>query len=286
MFEEEEDTGNAITHKILKQSLKKHSGYTTPELNDVLYLHYLGIGKIQLLEPYINVKALWLNNNAINRIENISALKNLTCLYLQNNIIEKIEGLEELTSLKTLVLSSNYILKIENLSGCKELNTLEIDHNRLSSYDDLKGLVELQSLSILNLSHNKIENEDVCVLFSALPQLRVLRLEGNQLPRKMENYRRKMIIQNNDLRYLDDAPIEENDRRLANAWAQGGKQGEKIERENIKREADEKHMRNMEEFKRIQREALLKSGGSIDEHPELIPDDEVFITSQEIEQLD
>ena len=212
----------------------------TPELNEVLYLHYGGFVKIQYLDPFINLKALWLNNNAITKIEGLSSLINLSCLYLQNNLIEKIEGLDNLKNLKTLVLSFNYINKIENLENLNYLTTLEIDHNKIKEIENLKGVLSLKSLNILNLSNNDIDDTSFSDIIEQLPQLRVLRMEGNSVIRKMENYRRILIIKNLELKYLDDTPIEENDRRLANAWKLGGKVEEKKERELIKKEKEEK----------------------------------------------
>jgi hypothetical protein len=42
--------------------------FATPELNDQLYLHYKGFHRIENLEQYTAVKALYLNNNAIRKI--------------------------------------------------------------------------------------------------------------------------------------------------------------------------------------------------------------------------
>ena len=70
-----------INQKTLKEACKKHDLYQTPYLNEKLYLHYGGFRKIEGLEEYTELRALWLQGNIISRIENIDHLKKLRCLY-------------------------------------------------------------------------------------------------------------------------------------------------------------------------------------------------------------
>lgn len=247
-FEEEEDEGHPISEKDIKEAIKKHKLYTTPSLNEVLYLHYQGFTKIQNLEPFVNLKALWLNNNAISEIEGLDELTNLTCLYLANNLIEKISGLDKLEKLDTLVLSSNFITKIENLSGCKSLTTLSIDHNKIKDPEGLSGLTEVPSLLILNADENQIKSEEFLDVIKPLNLLRVLRMNGNEVTRNMKNYRRRIILGFPDLQFLDDSPVTEDDRRLANAWETGGLAAERKEREVIKKEKNDIREENMRKF--------------------------------------
>lgn len=251
-FEEEEEEGVPISEKVLKEVIKKHNLYTTPELNDVLYLHYKGFTSIQNLDPYINLKALWLNNNAISKIEGLSKLVNLKCLYLQNNIIEEIEGLEELHQLDTLSLSHNYISRIQGLAGCTSLSTLELDHNKFKEPQNLVKIVEAPSITILNLTQNVIESEEIAEVLKGLTQLRVLRMDGNQVTRNMPNYRRRLILMFPELRFLDSEPVEPDDRRIAEAWGRGGLEEEKRERQKIREEKDRIHAENMAKFNEMQ----------------------------------
>ena len=229
--------------------------YRTYELNDILYLHFKGFKKLENLHLFKNLKVLYLEGNCIKKIEGLESLTQLCSLYLHENIIEKIEGLENLTNLYNLNLSDNCITKIEGLSKLPKLCNLILSRNRIgiNGLDDLKGLIEIEpSLMVVNLENNKI-NEDTILeeIFLKMPQIRVIYLQGNECLRKIPSYRKNFIAKLRDLRYLDDRPVFEDERRFAEAFARGGIEEERKERALHKKEKEDQDLKRVNDFKEM-----------------------------------
>ena len=55
-------------------------------------------------------------------------------------------------------------------------------------------------------------------------------LTGNEIIKKIEDYRRVLIAKLPCLKYLDDRPVFKDDRRYAEAFIRGGLEEEKKER--------------------------------------------------------
>uniref|UniRef100_A0A3B3HXF6 Dynein axonemal assembly factor 1 n=1 Tax=Oryzias latipes TaxID=8090 RepID=A0A3B3HXF6_ORYLA len=206
-----------MTAAFLRDLCKQNKLYMTPHLNDTLYLHFKGFSRIENLEEYTGLKSLWLHNNALERIENLDAQTDLRCLFLNDNQILKLENLQPLTKLCTLNVSNNYISVLENLAYLPRLSTLLHDP------------------------------EIVCVL-EAMPELRVLYLMGNEVVRKIPNYRRSLIARLKQLTFLDVRPVFPRDRACAEAWAAGGPEAERRVMEQWETKERKKIQKNLEEM--------------------------------------
>ena len=243
-----------ITKDFLKKFLKadfKHY-YTTPSLNDILYLHYKGFDRIENLEEFTGLKVIYLEGNGFGKMEGLDQLKELRTLYLQENLIRKIEGLDELSNLKILNLTDNMLRTIEGLSNNKQLQTLLLKRNKIgmNGLDDVKELINLPDLSVLDIQDNQIEDENILPeVFEKMPSLAVLYTQNNPFCKKISSYRKTMIARLPGLKYLDDRPVFPEDRRFAEAWFKGGLDAERQERENWKKEKDDEHRRNHEAFR-------------------------------------
>jgi len=66
-----------------------------------------------------------------------------------------------------------------------------------------------------------------------MPNLKVLYLQGNEVTNKIKNYRKTMIARIPTLKYLDDRPVFEDDRRNSEAFHRGGLDEERKERDII-----------------------------------------------------
>uniref|UniRef100_A0A1D5Q469 Dynein axonemal assembly factor 1 n=1 Tax=Macaca mulatta TaxID=9544 RepID=A0A1D5Q469_MACMU len=253
--EDREDQGPRMTKSSLQKLCKQHKLYTTPALNDTLYLHFKGFDRIENLEEYTGLRCLWLQSNGIQKIENLEAQTELRCLFLQVNLLHKIENLEALQKLDALNLSNNYIKTIENLSCLPVLNTLQMAHNHLETVEDIQHLRECLTLCVLDLSHNKLSDPEILSILESMPDLRVLNLMGNPVIRHIPNYRKTVTVRLKHLTYLDDRPVFPKDRACAEAWARGGYAAEKEERQQWESRERKKITDSIEALAMIKRRA-------------------------------
>lgn len=138
---------------------------------------------------------------------------------MQQNCLRSLQGLEQLPNLNTLNISSNGLASLSDLQSCPQLSTLIAERNHLSTAEGLAALLQCTSLHTLDLQHNKIEDTAVIDdIITQLPQLRCLYLAGNPVVSKVPNYRKSVIARCSQLTYLDDRPVSDEERLLAEAW--------------------------------------------------------------------
>ncbi len=148
-------------------------------------------------------------------------------------------------------LSDNIITKVEGLSNLVKLETLQLKRNRIgkNGLDDVIGLLECPSISVLDISDNFIEDPTFFTeVLVKMPKLAVLYLQGNGITKKIKNYRKSLIAAIPTLKYLDDRPVFDEDRRYAEAFARGGIEEERKERDVLKKEKEDAHWKNHEAF--------------------------------------
>ena len=243
--DEEEDNGPRMTDKFFKTLLRSDWKlyYSTPALNDHLYLHFKGFQKIENLDAFTGLKVLYLESNGLNKIEGLDHQPELKSLFLHENLIQKIENLSLCTQIVTLNLSDNLIKKIENLEANQCLQNLNLAKNKIGKNDleDVIGLLEIPTLSTIDLSNNLIADPQIIEeVLKKLPKLGVLYLQGNEVCKKIPNYRKSLICSLPELKYLDDRPVFPEDRRYAEAFMRGGLPEERKERK-LKKQEDEEY---------------------------------------------
>ncbi|KAJ8709899.1 hypothetical protein PYW08_009903 [Mythimna loreyi] len=258
---EEMNKAPRMTKEFIKNHCRQHKLYSTPYLNDILYLHFKGFSKIENLEEYTGLKCIFLENNGIQRIEGLDTLSELKCLYLHYNVLRKIENLDGCPKLDTLNIDHNFVGKIENLEVVPDLHTLSIAHNMLSGVDDLAHLRLCRNLSVLDLSYNRLEDPLIIDVLADMIILKVLVLTGNPVIRNIPAYRKTLTLRLKELLNLDNRPVFPRDRACAEAWQRGGVQEEIAERRRWIARDQEKVMQSvrylikMRDEKRAIREA-------------------------------
>jgi len=258
-----------MTKKSVLEACVSNGLWRNPAINDKLYLQYQGYHEIRNLEAYTAVKALWLEGNGLAKVENLGHMKELRCLYLQQNAIEALgDGLAGLDELDTLVLSNNYIAAVDGLRGhAPKLNTLQLAHNKLETSASLEELRGHPTISVLDLSNNKLtaekaDAEALIDLLASMPELAVLNLMGNPAVTYTKNYRKTLIHRCPKLGYLDDRPVFPEERECVAAFFVGGLEAERQCRID-QRDRKEREQREQNESFRAMIDEARKAGPAV-----------------------
>jgi dynein assembly factor 1 len=140
------------------------------------------------------------------------------CRFAQQNVLISLKGLENVPQLRTLNIGNNHLSSLQGIEVCPELSTLTASANQLASLAALRPLLGCKELQTLDLQCNKIEDPAIVELVAQLPALRCLYLKGNPVVNKIKQYRKALISALPGLTYLDDRPVDEQERRCAEAW--------------------------------------------------------------------
>ncbi|XP_046462438.1 dynein axonemal assembly factor 1-like [Daphnia pulex] len=224
--QDEQNIFPRITAKWLRNHCRKHGLYQTPHLNEVLYLQHQGFQNIELLEEYTGIKSLWLDHNRLANVSGLNTMTNLKCLFIRNNYLTTLSGIECLSQLVILDVSNNELKEINEIELLKNLTTLYIGNNKLSETSSIEPLPRCKSLSTLDLSKNRLSDyKTILNLLSSISQLSVLYLLGNPVVRSIDSYRLQITVCCKNLTFLDEKPIQANDRFCAKAWLKSGIKG-------------------------------------------------------------
>lgn len=167
--------------------------------------------------------------------------------------------------LDTINLCKNFVKKIEGLDNCKKLHSLLLGYNHLASADDVRHARVCPELMTLDVQHNRIDDVRILEVLAAMPDLRVVYLMGNPVVKSIRYYRKTVIAACPKLRYLDDRPVFDDERRRVKRWkAVYDETGDydkalEAEREEIRTMREEKKAaddRNFRAFEEMMREGL------------------------------
>ncbi|KAG5178481.1 hypothetical protein JKP88DRAFT_328841 [Tribonema minus] len=246
-----------MTPDAIRQAALEDNGYETPELNDRLYLHFKGYRRIENLEPYTAVKALWLGSNGLQKIENIGHMTQLRCLFLQQNLIQSVSGLDSLDNLVQLDLSNNRIATLSGLAQLPALHTLNVSKNALQDSQGIDHLQRCRALTNLDVTANTLAGAGILSVLQAIPCLVALSANGNPFIADTPHFRKTLITTMPALRYLD-RPIFEGERVAATAWARGGAEAETAARADFQAAQRQRDRDQLSEFRTWQADQRRK----------------------------
>mmetsp|Transcript_8290 Transcript_8290/g.12958 ORF Transcript_8290/g.12958 Transcript_8290/m.12958 type:complete len:292 (-) Transcript_8290:543-1418(-) len=156
----------------------EHKGTAKKDPEDVLKLvvNQQGLLRVPSLDPFTNLKEIYMHNNQIYNLPKLSGLKNLEYIYVPRNRLEKIPDVRGLVNLLLFDVSRNDIeeVDVERLQGLTRLVNLDLSHNRLSKFPSLSFI---KPLLRVELDFNRLTSAD----FTGMQNLRIVSLGNNWL---------------------------------------------------------------------------------------------------------
>lgn len=246
----------------------------------MLWLEGNGLGKIEGLEHQTQLRTLYLHENLISKIEGLDTLTALDTLNLSQNQITRVENLEHLQALTVrgsvtwdlrrhsrrpvgcgcLSLTWSVVLFVPwHVCPCRQ--SLALKGNYLVTAEDMEHVLTLPNLSVLDLQSNRLTDVGVVDALAQMPELKVLYLQGNDVVKHIKQYRKTLIFRCRKLKYLDDRPVFDDERRRVDAWGRAldasngdfkvAQEAEREELEAIRREKKERDERNFLYFEQM-----------------------------------
>jgi regulator of replication initiation timing len=130
------------------------------------------------LQPLRSLMRLNASFNHLHHFDGLPLL--LTQLNLAHNKLEHLDYVAQLTHLRELDVSFNRLTSLAGLTPRVPLEVLKADDNRIGRTIGLEGL---QTLRVLSLSNNYIEDMDELLFLPSTPALQLMSLTGNPVTR-------------------------------------------------------------------------------------------------------
>lgn len=168
-------------------------------------------------------------------------------------------ALSNLINLDSINLSKNCLIHVSGLENLKLLTKLDLSGNKLDTAESIANLQHNSGLKIIFLQENPLDYESnkdsIIPLLKSLPKLKVINLNETPYKRMLKDYRKLLIVELQNLTYLDSRTVTDDERRRATAFLSGGKQAETEVIDEIKEEKNQLY-RDYINQERIQRGQL------------------------------
>lgn len=200
---------------LIKKISRSRNMYESPELNDSLYCHNLGITNVGDLSAFINVSSLILEQNMIKTLSWVASLRKLKYLNLNCNGLNELDLSSGLESLEELHVTGNSISRV-SCPAQIPLRVLKVGHNKLTEFPDLSSLINLECL---DLSNNYIASDNYNHFLTCLipRNIKQLYLSPNPFVANVSRYRQVTMVTYRGLNYIDNSPVSVEEIEIARA---------------------------------------------------------------------